>query len=114
VDIFLEWRGSTPDALAERIQAATAAVPGLKLTLITNRGVKVWPQGFKETFCTDHWRCRFRSTAGEKAPTDFATILSAMSAMSADGLDVVKSENLCFFRNPDGTIEAGFSMGQGE
>ena len=27
--------------------------------MITNRGVKVWPEGFPETFCTDHWRCRF-------------------------------------------------------
>ena len=42
-DIFLEWNGGSPDELAARIQAATAAarIQGLKLTLITNRGVKV-------------------------------------------------------------------------
>ena len=114
VDIFLEWRGATPDALAERIKAATAAFPELKLTMITNRGVKVWPQGFKETFCTDHWRCRFRAGAGDKAPVDFTAVLRTMGAMNADGLDVIKSENLCYFRNPDGTYEPGFSMGQGE
>jgi hypothetical protein len=22
--------------------------------MITNRGIKVWPDGFEETFCTDH------------------------------------------------------------
>ena len=114
VDIFLEWRGGSPDALAERVKAAAAAVPGLKLTLITNRGVKVWPHGFKETFCTDHWRCRFRATAGDTAPTEFKSILQAMGALSSAGLDVIKSENLCFFRNVDGSIAPGFSLGQGE
>ena len=114
VDIFLEWRGGSPDQLAELVKKAAAAVPGLKLTLITNRGVKVWPQGFKETFCTDHWRCRFRAAAGDKASTEFKSILQAMGALSSAGLDVIKSENLCFFRNVDGSIAPGFSLGQGE
>jgi isocitrate dehydrogenase len=30
-----------------------------QLTMITNRGLK-WPDGFNETYCTDHWRCRFK------------------------------------------------------
>ncbi len=114
VDLFLEWRSGTPDDLAQRIQAAAAKVPALRLALITNRGVKVWPQGFKETFCTDHWRCRFRAVAGDKAPIEHKSIIEAMTALTDAGLDVIKSENLCFFRNPDGTTDAGFSMGQGE
>jgi isocitrate dehydrogenase len=114
VDLFLEWRSGTPDDLAQRIQAAAKKVPQLRLALITNRGVKVWPQGFKETFCTDHWRCRFRAVAGDKAPIEHSTIIAAMTALTEAGLDVIKSENLCFFRNPDGTTAAGFSMGQGE
>ena len=113
-DIFLEWRGGTPDALAAEISRATAAVPGLKLALITNRGVKVWPGGFKETFCTDHWRCRFRAAAGKEAPVEYEQILGAMRAISRAGLDVIKSENLCFFKNVDGTFTPGFSLGQGE
>lgn len=122
-DIFLEWRDGAiaadrvaPDELAKLIQAAIdrAKLQGLKLTLITNRGVKVWPNGFKETFCTDHWRCRFRATAGGTAPVDYFQIVQAMAALSVAGLDVVKSENLCFFRNADGSIEPGFSLGQGE
>ena len=113
-DIFLEWRGGTPDDLAARIKAAAAGVEGLSLTLITNRGVKVWPEGFPETFKTDHWRCRFRATAGTQAAVDFKRILEAMAALSKAGLDVIKSENLCFFKNADGTIAAGFSLGQGE
>ena len=31
----------------------------LKLKMITNRGVKVVPNGNPETYCTDHWRFRF-------------------------------------------------------
>ena len=113
-DIFLEFRGGSPDDLAAKLQAAAKAVPGLKLSLITNRGVKVWPEGFKETFCTDHWRCRFRSAAGKEAPVPYSQILLAMKAIHEYGLDVIKSENLCFFKNPDGSISPGFSLGQGE
>ena len=36
------------------------------LLMITNRGIKVWPEGFEETFCTDYWRCRFKPNDGEK------------------------------------------------
>ena len=28
---------------------------------LSNRGTKVYPNGFDETFCTDHWRARFMS-----------------------------------------------------
>ena len=37
--------------------------------MITNRGIKVWPEGFEETFCTDHWRCRFKPTEGNGRKT---------------------------------------------
>ena len=33
----------------------------LQLKMITNRGVKVWPDGMPETFCVDQWRCRFHA-----------------------------------------------------
>ena len=32
---------------------------GVTLQMIDNRGVKVWPAGRAETFCTDSFRCRF-------------------------------------------------------
>jgi hypothetical protein len=31
----------------------------LKLKMISNRGVKVWPHGNKNTNKVNHWRCRF-------------------------------------------------------
>jgi isocitrate dehydrogenase len=118
VDIFLNWKGAGgADELAAKLQAATKAAPGgLTLQLITNRGVRVWPGGFPETFCTDHWRCRFRpaGAAKEGGAVDYGAILALQTACHGAGLDVIKTENLCFWRNADGSSVAGFSLGQGE
>ena len=54
VDIFVHWNGTNPNELAENIQKLNN--DNVKLSMITNRGIKVWPDGFSETFCTDHWR----------------------------------------------------------
>ena len=93
---------------------AAASVPSLKLMLITNRGVKCWPGGFPETFKVDHWRCRFRATAGPTSAVPFSAIVDLMRAVNVAGLDAIKTENLCFFKNEDGSFTEGFSMGQGE
>jgi isocitrate dehydrogenase len=74
--------------------------------MITNRGVKVWPGGVPETFCTDHWRCRFMAASGEAAHKQIVALLDRVDAA---GLDFIKTENLCTF---DG--EPGFSLGQGQ
>jgi isocitrate dehydrogenase len=103
VDVFLQWTGGTPDELASRLApAATATLP---LVMITNRGVKVWPQGFPETFCTDHWRCRFQSDSA----ISHRDILTLLERVAAQRLDFIKTENLCTF---DG--EPGYSLGQGQ
>ena len=108
VDIFLDWdeQDRDPEALAERLRDAETET--LKLTLVTNRGVKVWPEGMAETFCTDHWRCRFRPDDGvDDVP--YTEVIRLMQQLTDAGLDIIKSENLCTF---DG--KAGYSMGQGE
>ena len=56
VDVFVDWDGGKVDELAMKLKNLEVDI---KLSMITNRGVKVWPEGFEETFCTDHWRCRF-------------------------------------------------------
>jgi isocitrate dehydrogenase len=106
VDVFLDWDEAerNPDALARLLHAAETDT--LKLSLITNRGVKVYPGGLPETFCTDHWRCRFKSSA-EQIP--YQAVIDLMQQISEAGLDIIKTENLCTF---DGV--PGFSMGQGE
>ncbi len=105
VDLFIHWGGSDPNELAEKIQKMESK--GIYLSMITNRGIKVWPDGFKETFCTDHWRCRFKAKNGEQMyKTDIIELLE--KAIEED-IDTIKTENLYAF---DGT--AAYSLGQGQ
>jgi len=103
VDVFVEWLGSA-DELGEKLIAATSG--GFELKMITNRGVKVWPNGLPETFCTDHWRCRYMATSGQ---TDHKAVVELLGSLSAAGIDFIKSEHLCEF---DGV--PGYSLGQGQ
>jgi isocitrate dehydrogenase len=105
VDLFVHWRGSDPNELAGKIQQLESK--GIYLSMITNRGIKVWPDGFRETFCTDHWRCRFKAKNGEQMyKTDIIELLE--KAIEED-IDAIKTENLYAF---DGT--AAYSLGQGQ
>jgi isocitrate dehydrogenase len=105
VDVFLHWRGN-PNDLGEWLQRANTE--RLQLLMITNRGVKVWPNGLPETFCTDHWRCRFMGVKPKQEVRN-RDIIELLANVDAQGLDFIKSENLCLF---DG--EAGFALGQGQ
>ena len=105
VDVFVHWTGTNPDELAALIKAMET--PEVVLTMITNRGIKVWPQGFEETFCTDHWRCRFKATDG-KALTKHHIIELLIDATLA-GIDTIKTENLYAFNG-----KPAFSLGQGQ
>jgi isocitrate dehydrogenase len=100
VDVFVHWGGNADD-LAEKLNAAQSDV---KLGMITNRGVKVWPQGMPETFLTDHYRCRYMHEG-----LTLAQIVRLQSALETAGVNFIKTEHLYNF---DG--EAGFSLGQGQ
>jgi isocitrate dehydrogenase len=105
VDLFVHWKESNPDELAEKIQNIKSN--GIKLSMITNRGIKVWPNGFKETFCTDHWRCRLIPEEG----TEMSQMMIPELLKNAfyENIEVIKTENLYSF---DG--KAAFSLGQGQ
>ena len=114
VDVFLDWQGNNPQELGDALSAID--VYRLKLKMITNRGVKVYPQGLDETYCTDHWRCRFVGVDAKinqqeprYATIDFEKVLALLSKLHQEGFDVIKTENLYEF---DG--KRGFSLGQGE
>ena len=104
VDVFVHWNGENANKLAAQLAKLNTDI---QLTMITNRGVKVWPDGFEETFCTDHWRCRFEVANGKPASQRSIPQLLAQ-ALEAD-IDVIKTENLYEF---DGV--KGFSLGQGQ
>lgn len=103
-DVFLHATAPV-DVLAAGLKAA--ADPALDLMMITNRGIKVWPDGLPETFCTDHWRCRFLAKTGEQ-PNQMI-LVDLLARLTRQGFDVIKTENLFEF---DGV--AGFSLGQGQ
>jgi isocitrate dehydrogenase len=105
VDIFVHWRGEDPNALADVVNQINSE--NAQLGMITNRGIKVWPEGFKETFCTDHWRCRFKPVKG--ASITKQTIIQLLSKAVDIDLDVIKTENLYAF---DGVEK--YSLGQGQ
>ena len=98
-------RDVAPAALADRLKSAGPSA--FSLQMITNRGVKVWPDGFPETFCTDHWRCRVLPAEGRTMHARL--IAEALLALESHGLDVVKTENLYRFAG-----QPGYSLGQGE
>jgi len=105
VDLFVHWTGTDPDVLAKNIIEMNTQ--GIELSMITNRGIKVWPEGFSETFCTDHWRCRFKPTTKETISKN--DIIALLTSAEQKNIDVIKTENLYVF---DG--KQGYSLGQGQ
>ena len=105
VDVFVHWSGTNPDELADKMKSIES--DGINLSMITNRGIKVWPDGFKETFCTDHWRCRFKPSENQKIQKEH--IIQLLQGALHQEIDTVKTENLYDF---DG--KAGYSLGQGQ
>ncbi|MBN8569967.1 MAG: NADP-dependent isocitrate dehydrogenase [Ignavibacteria bacterium] len=105
VDIFIQCSNKTPDELADKLKHLNSKE--VSLSMITNRGIKVWPEGFEETFCTDHWRCRFTNPEGKCiSKRDIVNLLNYAIALE---IDTIKTENLYKF---DG--KPAYSLGQGQ
>lgn len=105
VDIFVCWNGTNANEIGEKVSPITHR--NIELSMISNRGIKVWPNGFDETFCTDHWRCRYKSLDGSAISQ--GDIIALLTLFNQHQIEVIKTENLYTF---DGKI--GFSLGQGQ
>lgn len=103
VDIFLDNETLTPNELGEKLSAIKRT--GINFKMLTNRGIKVYPDGLSETLCTNHFRARFAS----ENPLDNRDIISLLSNIEDIGLSFIKIENLYEF---DGV--KGYSAAQGE
>jgi isocitrate dehydrogenase len=97
-DIFIDWTGGSPKELGDAI--ARLGNDHLSLLLVSNRGTFVWPSGHPETFCTDHWCCRFTAPAGETVGAD--QILALLGRISQAGFEFIKLETLCNFDGQPG------------
>jgi isocitrate dehydrogenase len=106
IDIFLCDDRRDPNIIGTQLINA-AEKTKLKLQMITNRGIKVFPDGNAETFCTDHWRCRFESK-NTNLPVH-KDLWHTLNAITDSGLEVIKTELLYNF---DG--KPGYSLGQGQ
>ncbi|MBK9584387.1 MAG: NADP-dependent isocitrate dehydrogenase [Alphaproteobacteria bacterium] len=100
-DIFLDWQGK-PEDLAAKLKPAL--VKGLDLSVISNRGVKVWPDGQPGTFCSDHWCVRFTGKG-----VSHVLVLQQLANLEKAGVDFIKLENLYTFNG-----KYGFTVAQGE
>lgn len=114
VDVFVDWQGSDPKIIGDNL--AKLGDDKMKLKMITNRGVKVYPKGQEYTYCTDHWRCRFVASEADIQASPpvykeitFERLLHLLSKLNEADFDIIKIENLYDF---DG--RRGFSLGQGE
>jgi len=103
IDVFVYWPTRNPNTLAEAV--GKLAGEGLTLDVIDNRGVKVWPAGRAETFCTDSFRCRFLASGD----VDQAKLMEVPQRIAAAGIDIAVTQTL---RSFDGAC--GYSMVQGQ
>jgi len=103
VDVNLNWDGSADDLAAKIMPCVT---DDLELYLISNRGVKVWPDGRPETFCADNWRLRFM---GKNGAINTSQVIALMERLNKADMNFTKAVMLHTF---DGV--AGYSATQGE
>ena len=108
VDIFLHWNKNDkdPNVIGKGIEGFKSGP--FSLQVITNRGLKVYPNGLPETFCTDHWRCRYTSPKSDAVGT-YEDVMAISKQLIDAGFDIIKTENLYRF---DGEIK--FSIAQGQ
>ena len=104
IDLYISWPSLDTAKLATAAQKANGE--GLSLTMIDNRGVKVWPEGLTETLLTDAYRCRFTSANGG---TTSKKTVALLGRVLEQGLESVKTETL---RSYDGSI--GYTLSQGQ
>jgi isocitrate dehydrogenase len=103
IDIFVHWPSRNPNLLAAAV--GKLAGDGLGLQMIDNRGVKVWPAGMAETFCTDSFRCRFVSENG----TDMSKCIALLGRVAGAGIEIAATQSL---RMVGG--QAGYTLAQGQ
>ena len=103
IDVFVYWPSRNPNELAAI--AGKLGGDGLSLQMIDNRGVKVWPAGRAETFCTDSFRCRFMSEKG----TEMGKCIDLLKRVSAAGIEIAATQSLREFGG-----QAGYTLAQGQ
>lgn len=90
VDVFV-YSKEKAEALIKK--ASAVATPALSAKMISNRGVRIWPDGHPETTCIEQWRCRFMHKQ-KNHPVTQGEILTLLEELESHGFDMIKTENL--------------------
>ncbi len=90
VDIYI-YSNETKKAF-ETIITRAPNITSLKLLMIGNRGVQIWPEGQPETSIIEQWRCRF--VHSKEIPVTMLEIIQLLQGLVQAGFDIVKTENL--------------------
>ncbi|MGK5594278.1 MAG: NADP-dependent isocitrate dehydrogenase [Parachlamydiaceae bacterium] len=105
VDIFIDSRQTVEEVHS---QLKKVDFGSFTLKMISNRGVKVWPEKAPETTCIDNWRCRFVATSKGRSLTN-GEVASLLKKLAEQEIDFVKTESLYTF---DG--KPGYTVAQDE
>jgi isocitrate dehydrogenase len=102
VDVFIY---SKEDAQIFQNKITPVDFAPFSLKMISNRGVRIWPEGQPETFCIEQYRCRFlqKQKKHEVSPHEIWDLLKQMTHL---GHDIVKTENLYLFDDIPGYSSA--------
>jgi len=73
----------------------------MRLTMISNRGARVWPEKMPEISCGDSWRCRFMAATKGEIVTH-KDIVELLIDLTEQGVDFTHTENLCTFDGKHG------------
>jgi isocitrate dehydrogenase len=93
VDVFVDWTDGDAEKFGKIVEKL--GTDKLPFHMLTNRGVKVYPGGMPETFCTDHWRARYIQK--DMKPVTHGDIIELLKKFEAAKLDFIKTEHLNTF-----------------
>jgi isocitrate dehydrogenase len=91
IDVFVFHNGSV-EQLHQKLSKVKSQ--DLVLSMISNRGVKVWPEKMPETKCVDNWRCRFMATH-KGATLSNKQIADLLSNLAELGIPFIQTQHLC-------------------
>jgi isocitrate dehydrogenase len=104
VDVFIQWTENV-DKLAAQLECIKTP---LELKMISNRGVKVWPEKQPETSCVDIWRCRF-ATPEKNHPIFIEEIQKLLASLQDIQIEWTQVSNLYTFNG-----QPGYTLAQDE
>ncbi len=101
VDVSIYHRGALGDFFSK---ISHINVGPIRLKMIANRGVRVWPEGQPETFCIEQWRCRF--LADDTRIVSQSDVIQVLHAFDHVQMDVTGAEWLYLFEGKPGYSSA--------